>query len=271
MKKPFFENIFVVLVYRNTDDIIDFIKSASAKVENYKIIVVNSYFDDKSRDIFETIAKEYSCDFINVENKGYGYGNNVGIAHAMKEYGFDYLIVSNPDIEIKEFSTELLSKSNTQGLIGPLITARKGKAQNPYWAIRNPFCEWLIYQGYKRKNRVYILAGTAFNRFIRETFLLFFFYVARKRYTPVFAVHGSFVIFPRPLLTKIGMPYDENIFLFGEEADIAYDLHKRKIKSYITKDISVLHKEDGSMSVAKIDERSELRKSYIYLYEKRGE
>lgn len=266
MKKQTIDHIFIVLVYRNTDDLVEFIQSASSKVSSYRVVVVNSYYDDASRDAFKSIAEEYSCDFINIENKGYGYGNNVGIKYAMENFNFKYLIVSNPDIELKEFSTASLD-AYSEGLIGPLIKTSNCKDQNPYWAIRNTVCEWLIYQGYKRKSRVFVLMGTAINRLIREVFL-FTFRLSSKRLAKVYALHGSFVIFPYALLSKIGLPYDEKIFLFSEEADLAHELRAKGFKSYVAKDVSVLHKEDGSMNVAKIDEKSELRKSYMYQYQK---
>lgn len=40
---------------------------------------------------------------MNVENKGYSYGNNRGIEYCHNNYEYDYIIISNPDIIIKKF------------------------------------------------------------------------------------------------------------------------------------------------------------------------
>ena len=88
------------------------------------------------------------------------------------------------------------------------------------------------------------------------------------KFQKVFAVHGSFLILPKKVLSKIGMPYDEDMFLFAEEAYLAHLLKKYNIDTYITKDISVIHYEDGSMSISSINEKDEIRKSVIKYYEK---
>ena len=262
-----YKYIFVVLVYRNTEDILDMLTSVHQQVNNYKVLIVNSYYDNESKKAFEKIAKDHKCDFINVENKGYGYGNNAGIRYAMNNYSFEYIVVSNPDITIRRFDDSQISNLS-DGPIGPMITARDNKSQNPYWAIENQLCEYFIYRGYKNKSQWLLLLGIVINKIIREAFLLVF------RILPiinvrVYALHGSFIIYPKTFLDRITMPlYDEKIFLFSEEADLAHDLKSLQIKSTLTKSINIKHKEDGSMGIAKIEEKSELRKSVIYYYEK---
>lgn len=259
--------VFVILVYRNTDDIIELIKSIQAKVSDYKIIIVNSYYDNASLEAFEKIAQEYSCDFLNVENRGYGYGNNRGFELATQKYNFDFIILSNPDIEIEEFSDSTLDSLNDH-LIGPQVTTSTGKSQNPYWATRNKLCEYLVYLGYKKRSRILFYTGVALNKLIRECYLKITQIIGKDTFR-VYALHGSFIIFPKKVIKQISSPvYDENIFLFSEEADLAHKLRSKHIKSVATRAIKVHHKEDGSMGIAKIDERSEARKSVIYYYEK---
>lgn len=43
--KQYYENIFVVLVYRNTDDLKAFLKRTREKVKDYKVVVVDAYYD----------------------------------------------------------------------------------------------------------------------------------------------------------------------------------------------------------------------------------
>ena len=91
IKKTYYENIFVVLTYRNTDDLEDFLKSVERFVKSYKVIIINSYYDDSSKFKFADIAKQYNCDFINVPNKGYSVGNNYGIKYAQKPSAYDLI------------------------------------------------------------------------------------------------------------------------------------------------------------------------------------
>lgn len=258
--------VFIVLVYRNTQDLVEFIKCVSDKASDYKIIVVDSFYSENTKKEFEEIANNNSCDFISVPNKGYGAGNNRGIELALRQYEFDYLVISNPDIEINHFSVNKLQNEDNR-VYGPLIITSRGKNQNPYWAIRNKFTELLIYKGYKSQNRLLIYMGTGVNKVVREIFLSLFKLSSRQNAT-VFALHGSFVIFPKKLLERLGIVYDEALFLFSEEADLAHRFYELDVDCVITKEISVKHKEDGSMALAKIDESSELRKSTMYYYEK---
>ena len=93
-----YDFVFVVLVYRNTKDLEDFF--CSLKVPYSKVVVVNSFFDDKTEQEFQSIAQRNRADFISVPNKGYGFGNNTGCRYALENYKFKYLVISNADIEI---------------------------------------------------------------------------------------------------------------------------------------------------------------------------
>ena len=103
------EVVIILLTYRNSSDLRNFIEIAKKKCRySYKIICVNSFYDLDSKEKIEKICIHNKIDFLNVENKGYGYGNNQGIIFANDHYNFDYLIISNPDIEIVKFSLENL-------------------------------------------------------------------------------------------------------------------------------------------------------------------
>lgn len=262
----FYKYIICILVYRNTNDLLDCIPSIKSNIENSKIIIVNSYYDEKTRCLFKKIAENNDCDFVNVPNKGYGYGNNMGIAYSLEHYKFKFLIVSNPDIIINKFDDRYLHKYS-DCVIAPLITTTKRKSQNPYWYSKNKFIEKLIYLGMKKQNRLSLFCGLGINKLRREI-ALFFFDHSNKHEITVYAAHGSFCMFPYAIFQKIGLPFDENMFLFAEEAYLAHLLDDNKVKIILTKDIQILHKEDGSVGLAQIDETSELRKSFIYYYEK---
>ena len=73
MPQNIFDFVFVVLVYRNTQDLKDFFSSLN--IPNSKVVVVNSFYNDETKSEFEQIAIDNGADFLNVENKGYGYGN----------------------------------------------------------------------------------------------------------------------------------------------------------------------------------------------------
>lgn len=259
--------IFVILVYRNTDDIIYLLRDIQAHCDNFKVIIVNSYYDEKTKEIFQNIARKFNCDFLNIPNKGYGYGNNRGIEHAHEKYDFQYLAIANPDILIKKFSIASLWQTS-DSVICPVIVTLAGRRQNPLWVIRNNFSEWLIYQGYRKKIATVRYVGVAINKAIRELFLRWFFH-SKAKTARIYAPHGSFLIFPSAVLKNLRLPFDEEMFLFSEEMYLARRLKSMNIPTIMTKDIEITHKQDGSVSLAKVNELSESLKSYLYYYSHR--
>ncbi len=265
-EKMHYKYVFVILVYRNTEDIVECLHSIRERVSDYRVVIVNSYYDEATKKAFSDIAEKEDCDFINVENRGYGAGNNRGIEFARQNYEFDYIVLSNPDIIIEKFSDRAVD-DNKDAVIAPMLRTVKGKNQNPYWLKKNRFAEWLLYCGQKRNNRFVYFSGVAINKLAREVGLRAF-SAGRKNSRRIYAAHGSFVLFPSSLFDKLGLFYDENMFLFCEEAYISHIFEDAGVKTVLVKDIVISHKEDGSISLSKIDENSEERKSFIYYYEK---
>lgn len=261
-----YQIIFIIVVYKNILDLKSLLSNIKKLHTDSKSIVVNNYFDDESMEACRKIALENNCDFLNVPNDGYGCGNNRGIAYANDNYDYDFLIVSNPDITIKKFNIDEILPLRDY-IVGPIIKTKTGKDQNPYWVINNKFAEWLIYRGYLSKKRLIVYTGIAINKIIREVFMKRFLFSAKK-HSKVFALHGSFVVFPKKVIDTIGKPYDEDMFLFAEEVHLAHLLDKHNIKSYITKSIEIIHKENGSIDLSNINETIERRKSIITYYEK---
>lgn len=259
--------MFVILTYRSTNDLEECILSIEDKFLSYKILIVNSFYDVKSKDKIQKLALKYKCDFINVENKGYGYGNNRGIEYCLENYEFDYLVISNPDIIIRKNCIDLEKYKNKEVVIAPSIITKTGKNQNPYWVVKNNFAEKLVYIGYKYKKKSILFIGLLINKIIRIVFNIYV-KMSRKLEFKIYASHGCFVIFSFSAIKKIGEVYDENMFLFAEEALLAHRLEELSIPIIYTKEISICHKEDGSISVSNINEQGEVRKSVIYYFEK---
>lgn len=261
MKK--YKLIFVVLAFRTGQDIPGFIKSISSKIDDYRIIIVNSFYSEESLEEIHDIAVNHGCDFVPVDNKGYGYGNNKGIEYAQEHYDYDYLIVCNADIEIQKMDLAVLSPDK---LNAPMITTITGKMQNPYWAHRNKLGEWLIYQGHRRRSRMSMILGQGINKLIREGFLFRFLHSNRQT-ANIYAAHGSFLIFPKQLIEQLQPVFDEKMFLYYEEAFLSNRLHRNNIGIVLHKGISILHYEDGSTKGSNLDLSHYASNSFLYYYE----
>lgn len=260
-----YKYIFVILVYRNIEDLKECIESIARQVDNYKIIVVNAFYDVVSEASAKENADKYGCDFLSIENRGYSFGNNTGIEYACDKYDFDYIVVSNPDITIEKFNDDVLS--NKWGIVAPKIIAADGKKQNPMALMENKMSEKLVYKGLKQNKKFCFLLGVMLNKLS----LMLGVMVMKCRGTKeqkIYAAHGSCVMLSKETVSTLGPRlYDENMFLFGEEGVLAQKAKKAGIATYYTTDILVHHKEDGSMKLGNFSVNDELKKANIYYYE----
>lgn len=256
--------VFVILLYRNMQDIREYLLNLNSFNISKKIVLVNNYYDEETKNEADRIAFEFDCDIIHSENKGYGYGNNRGIKYAQENYKYEYIIVSNPDILINKFdSDKLLSISDC--VVGPIIHTLNGKNQNPYWSRSNRFFEKTLYIGMKKGISFYKYVSFGFFKLMRELSLQ-----TKEVLFEVYALHGSFVVFHRNVIEKLKIVYDESIFMYSEEIDIAYRLKELGIKSYVLRDIDISHKEDGSVKLSSLNLNQMMNASYIKYYEKRN-
>ena len=149
--------------------------------------------------------------------------------------------------------------------IGINIIASTGKKQNPERVCRRRLTATASYQYYVNSRLVYYFVGILLGKIER---IILHICTKKKMCKKVYSVHGSFVIFTKSVIEKASPIYDENIFMFGEELDIAEKLYKLGISTFFTKSSLVYHKEDGSINVSNISVKNEATKSCKYVYDK---
>lgn len=253
-----YDFIFVVLVYRNTADLKDFF--ANLSVQNSKTIVVNSFYDQDTEVEFNSISKLYNADFLSVPNKGYGAGNNIGIKHALDNYDFKYLVISNADIIVKDLSLENVKESVINA---PNIINRSGRMQNPMQPYESALSDWVKYNCFKKKiGMLPIYMCIAINKLACIVFRL-----THNGGGYIYSCHGSFLIIPRKELSVLYPLYNEQQFLFGEEDHLAYLSKSKNVRIYYNPKIRILHKEDGSVGAISDKVMELIRVSYIKMYE----
>lgn len=260
--------VYIVLAYRNTDDLASFF--ATLRGPSRRVVVVNSYYDASSSAAMERIARDNGADFLNVENRGYGAGNNAGIAYALAHYDFDALVISNPDVEIKCWEAPEVRELRDR-IVAPRIVTLRGKEQNPYYAVRNRLGEWCFKRYAKRGKSAWMWAAVIMNKLLREAFLLQARLSRRSSYR-VEAAHGAFFIVGREALERLGgQIFDERMFLFCEEVHVARLARCKGVRIEYRPGIFVLHKEDGSVTLAKIETNVHALHSWRVLYGLEGE
>lgn len=257
-----YDFLFVVLVYRNTQDLEDFFKSNH--VPNSKIIVVNSFYDEDSEIQFKSIATSNNADYINVPNNGYGAGNNAGCKYAIDHYDFKYLIISNADITIKKL---LLGEVESYGacILAPQIITLDGRNQNPFWPYKIPKIEFDIKYWLNKNNHTKIIQLIyAISKIRRIVFNVMYRITGRKR---IWAAHGAFVILEHTVLKKMFPLYNEKMFLFAEEGHLCKKAESMGVMVYYCPEVKVFHKEDGSVGFVSDKVLEMSRQSSMIFYE----
>ena len=259
--------VLIVLCYRETEDIKSMLRSIQGKRDSIGVILVNSFYDEATMKTLQKTAIENNCDFINIENKGYGFGNNRGIEYANAHYEYKYLGICNPDIEFNNLPLDIFSEELSNSIIAPQIKTRTEKEQNPYYYSHLQLVDWLKFIGFQKNNSFLYYVGVAINKLYRVTRSIFekVFHIKR---TKIYACHGSCFFIGHKAIDKIGLPYNEEMFLFHEEEHLARVAHSKNISTIFVKDINIIHFEDGSsMDIKKEGTIPKyMRQSYITYY-----
>ena len=266
-EKKYYKYIFVVLLYRNMEDVLEFLESLHKTVNDYHIILVDSFFNQETNERARKIAESTPyCSFLTVENRGYGAGNNAGIAYARTNFVYDYIIVSNPDIVINHFDEQVLLNPSKEILYAPKIISRDHKRQNPNWAVHSDTLEYLQYLACKKENILLDYTVIAILKIMRIVVGVISDIFHIKRLS-IGNAHGSFFILSRAAVERLSPLFDKRMFLFYEEVYLGSKAYKNHVPIYYTPSILVFHKEDGSMRIANLNTRKEAHKSVVFYYE----
>ncbi|WP_074036142.1 hypothetical protein [Exiguobacterium sp. AT1b] len=258
--------MFIVLTYKNTKDIEDYLLNLNTiNIKfTYKVIIVNSFSDKETSLSISNLSKKNKCEFIECENKGYSFGNNLGINYAINNFDFKYMIVCNADTEIISLSLEELEK--TDGIIAPKILTLSGRNQNPMITKRNVAAEYLTYLGFKKDIKPLIYFGIILNKLSN---LILKKVIKKNSFgnKEIYGAHGSYLIFSKNSIRKLKPVFDERMFLFSEENVLAQKAKKENISVEYNKNIIIKHKEDGSMNLSNLNLYKIHKKSFITYFE----
>ena len=255
-----FDFVFVVLVYRNTGDLKDFFVNFS--IEKSKVIVVNSFYDVETEEIFKSIADVNGADFLSVENKGYGAGNNRGIEYALKHYQFKYLVISNADVVIRKWNSSLILDLYPQ-VIAPKIITKSGKMQNPHIVYRSDLLDYIKYLSFYHKWKILLFFAIFLTKVQRFFFLFSMRHNAVKR---IYEPHGAFVLLPYDVVENYNPLYNEAMFLFCEEDHLARLLYSENYSVVYVDAIEIFHKVDGSVKFKNKKISDIVANSYMVCY-----
>lgn len=259
---------FVILNYNNYLDTIECAESIlKIPRTDYSIVIVDNHSANES---FQKLTEKYGAHediklIKSDKNYGYSGGNNIGIRY-LRGAGVTNIIIATNDTVL--LTTDILDQLDSLdlrnvGLIGPTICTPEGVRQNParikpgllYFLNLYLYSKWtfarnLAYQIIpllERKRRVYLHG--------RRTILSACDPAADLRPSPVYMVHGSFMILTENFIENIGL-FDENIFMYCEEDLLSWQCEKKGLKRIFLPTISVLHKDRKSTELAHKEEKN---------------
>ena len=214
----------IIVNYNDEKDTIKYVNEISKYETVDRVLVVDNLSTNRGsfaelKKLENEKVKVISSD----KNGGYAYGNNFGMNYFKKmNEKYDYIIISNPDIEVEEKAIkeciEILEKNKNIAVIAPRMYNKENKPiRRSSWKIRTFLLD--------------IVHST------RVLELLFYKVLRNGEYSEkeyeqkilkVEAISGAFFIIKREVFEEIGL-FDENVFLFYEEDILA---QKLKDKNY---------------------------------------
>lgn len=253
----------IIVNYNDAEDTEKYVKTISEYKVLDRIVVVDNLSTtsgtfDSLKKLENSKVKVISSD----KNGGYDYGNNFGIRY-LKDINekYDYIIISNPDIEITENAIkhclEVIEKDKTIGVIAPRMFDKENKPiRRSAWKMRT-FALDVIHSTRLLEMIFYkILRNGEYNS---EDY--------KKEKLEVEAISGAFFIIGSNVLEEINL-LDENVFLFYEEDILAKKLKEKGYKTISLNSEKFIHFESQTIgkTYSYFKKKKELYKSKIYYH-----
>lgn len=200
----------IIINYKQRDFTFNCVNSVRKNLKcSFEILVVNNSPEDD-------LSKIEGVTLINNLNKGFSQANNLAAKYAKGEYLF---FLNADTILKKDFSQEFLHVFNKMefGAVGLGLVYPDGRYQLSYWK-ENKFMNEI-----KNKN-----IETAF---IKNDIAIIYEYTSNSTKREVEWVSGAALIIKKEIFERIN-GFDEEFFLFYEDADLCKRLNDAGLKSY---------------------------------------
>ena len=224
----------VILNYNDYEQAREYVSSIKRYRTLDEIVIVDNRSTDISFRKLKDIEKKNITVLRSDENKGYAYGNNIGIKYLKDRV--DYIIISNPDVTIDESVIKKLKEDMDNNpdiaVVAPVIKQNGELIRG--WKLPKISDEIkLNLSGFQE----------LFNKKLKYD---------NKKYdtelTKVDVVYGCFFMIRRDVLNLVGN-FDDGVFLYYEENILGTKLKNINRKSYIDNTVTVEH--SGSVTIDK--------------------
>lgn len=225
----------IVLNYNDSKNTINFVNNILKYNVIDKIVVVDNLSTKENE--FEEL-KSLECEKVDIirtdKNGGYAYGNNCGLRYIDEKYDdIEYVIISNPDVGIKEediiTTIKHLEKEENVAICSPRMHFASGPARRAAWKER----KFLIdVANSTRLTELILFSVFKGGEYSKKDY--------EKDILDVDNVAGSFFIAKRNIFKEIGY-FDENTFLFYEEDILGKKIRNAGYKLHLLNNIHFMH------------------------------
>lgn len=219
------------------------------------IVIDNASTIQGEQERLQEICKDKKVRLVfNSVNNGFSAGNNVGLRLA-SEMKADWMLIINPDVELRDtnyisYVIQQIAKWSKAVVVGTDVVLPNGKKQNPMNELTELEECFSIFEPMLNKTR------TKKNTASYETGY------CNKIYGCCFFVKASF-------LEQIGF-FDENVFMYCEEAILAKKVEQENFKELFIKEVTAYHEhyaeEKSGNSCKRLQQYFESRIYYINHY-----
>lgn len=251
----------IILNYNSSNDTIRYVN----KIKEFNcidtiVVVDNLSTEPNCMEKLEELKSEKTHVIRSEKNGGYSYGNNYGIRYLDNlNEKYDYIIISNPDIDIEENTIvhclNELESNKKMAVIAPRMYDKNGKPiRRSSWKIRTPIID--------------MVNSTRVNQFLFNKVFKSGEYSAKefeKDKLKVEAVSGAFFIIKYDILKKCDF-FDENVFLFYEEDILASKIKRMGYEECSLNSEKFIHYESQSINKALnyFNKMKRMQKSKMY-------
>lgn len=245
----------IILNYNSYDDCRKCVVSLQRQKDiDLELILVDNNSPDRDR--LAAFAQEADCTFISSkENRGYNAGNNLGLRYAV-ECGYGYALIANPDMEFPQSDyiaklVDVMESDHDIVVAGTDIIGSDGRHQSPMFRDGNwtESLDWIRSSFRKPKTDTY--------EFIDN--------YSESHYCA--KVSGCCLMMRLDFIKEIGF-FDENPFLYCEEAILARQVEAAGKRMYYTASLQAIHQHIPSKKGDSVKRFRRWKRSRIYFIER---
>lgn len=239
-----FKYAVVLLNYYTNEDVLTAIESIkeSAIDDNYRIVVVN--INEKNRNPMH--VDDDKVEIINIdENKGFAFGNNVGVCFAAEKIFSKYVVIMNPDTKILRTGTidRLIEhidhfRANDASLVGGQPSIRTKDSES--LSIRR------VYSYFDSIIQVFFPLRVLFKTRYKRMWYKDLDDGTSTNFVKYEVPAGNFFIIDTNFFWDQLSGFDTDTFLYEEEIILGYRLKKRGFHLILDRNEEVFHEQGKS-------------------------